>query len=143
MSNRQHRCHERVPPSALYIELAFCHNNRICKDAIRCYSCRNESVCWSKFGHGHTITRQAVIPQVPATSSLGHTAPSGSFADYDGLMSDRERARSESRRLASMVSVRFSPAEENRVRKAAERTNQSVSGYDRHQYHQTEVVRDY
>lgn len=45
-------------------------------------------------------------------------------------MSDKT-TRSEVRRLASMVSVRFSPEEETHVRDAAERAKQSVSGYVR------------
>jgi len=45
-------------------------------------------------------------------------------------MSDKT-TRSEVRRLASMVSVRFSPEEEVHVREAAERSKQSVSGYVR------------
>ena len=42
-----------------------------------------------------------------------------------------DKTRSENRRLASMVSVRFSPDEESHVREAAERSRQSVSGYVR------------
>jgi hypothetical protein len=45
-------------------------------------------------------------------------------------MSDKT-TRSEVRRLASMVSVRFRPEEEVHVREAAERSKQSVSGYVR------------
>jgi mobilization protein NikA len=57
-------------------------------------------------------------------------------------MSDKT-TRSEVRRLASMVSVRFSPEEETHVREAAERSKQSVSGYVRRAALQAAGVLEY
>src|SRR6266403_1597428 len=54
-----------------------------------------------------------------------------------------DKGRGESRRLESMVSVRFSPQEEERVREAAERSKQSVSGYVRRAALQAAGVLEY
>ena len=53
--------------------------------------------------------------------------------DDESAWGEPERApRSERRRLAALVSVRFSPEEEELVREVAQRRGQSLSGFVRH-----------